>query len=279
MRSIRGWCGQEATIVTMWVLRKCRGLVRRLGRLAEDLRCRALVRKYRIGHRFERLYFFHVRKTGGTSLNHTFLSLGGEDGAQVYERLGSRRPHRIISGDKIFVGWQKRLIEQGNYFYAFSHTPWHKLHLPDETFSLTCIRDPVQRVLSHYRMLVEYKMNNVNHPCMKTEGAWLGSSFNDFLDRSPREHLLSQLHMFSERCDPSEALDRIKACSHCLLTDYFAEGVGNLSRRLGISPTPIHRRRTSTSIEVTPDELARLQTEVKSEVLLYQELEKAMQHA
>ena len=65
-----------------------------------------LASRYRIGPEdYRRIYFYHVRKAAGTSLNHAMLSLGGEDGQDVYRRM--HESYRLISGDKIFVGWRQ----------------------------------------------------------------------------------------------------------------------------------------------------------------------------
>ncbi len=72
--------------------------------LIENRECHELARNYDINEEFERVYLYHIRKTGGTSINHMFLSLGGEQGKEVYDSLSRSRNLRIISNDKIFVG-------------------------------------------------------------------------------------------------------------------------------------------------------------------------------
>src|SRR3989339_170706 len=168
---------------------------------------------YEIAKKFKRIYFCHIRKVGGTSLNHSFLALCG-DNKKIYSRLVNSKKHYIKCGNKIFAGWSKELIEEGKYFYAFSHIPVHKLNLPPQTFIIGIIRNPIERVLSHYKMLLHFKEKKINHECMKVEGGWLGDSFSDFLDRVPRKDLLNQLYMFSENFNIDEAIINIKKCSH-----------------------------------------------------------------
>ena len=95
-------------------------------------------------------------------LNHIFLSLGKKPADYLYEKLSRSTGHRIISGGKVFIGWDQNNIENGKYFYAFSHIPHHKLKLPDNTFTITCVREPVDRLLSHYKMLLHFKKNNTS---------------------------------------------------------------------------------------------------------------------
>ncbi|MBL8797601.1 MAG: sulfotransferase family 2 domain-containing protein, partial [Planctomycetia bacterium] len=200
---------------------------------------------------YRRIYQYHIPKTGGTSLNYMFLSLGGEDGRAVYQRLihPDAPLRRTASGGKVFVGWDARLIEQGRYFYAFSHLPRHRLRLPARTFTVTCLRDPVRRVVSLYRELVKYRSWNADHPCRATTDAWLGASFRDFLHNIPRHELLAQLAMFSPRLEVGEALDGILACSFAFRTEDFAAGCAALGCRLHLPLTVLHARQSNHRVE------------------------------
>ncbi len=216
-----------------------------------------LASRYRIGPEdYRRIYFYHVRKAAGTSLNHAMLSLGGEDGQDVYRRM--HESYRLISGDKIFVGWRQVSIEGGRYFYAFSHIPMHRLALPPRTYTFTCLRDPVGRVVSHYKMLVNYRDNNVPHPCMVDEGPWLGSSFSDFLDNIPREHLQNQIYMFSASFDLNEAFDNILSCSRVLFVEDFERGLDQLAGDLGVKLQVRHAKRAANDAPISADERERL---------------------
>lgn len=208
-------------------------------------------------HAYERIYHYHIRKTGGTSLNYMFLSLGGEPPEEVYRRLNADTTRPVVSGGKAFCR-HETLIEQGQYFYAFSHTPAHRLRLPAGTFTLTCLRDPVERVLSYYRMLLYYQVNNIPHPCMKTESVYLGESFSDFLTRVPPSVLLNQLYMFSEQLDVEEAFGRITHCSHWMLLEDFDAGVRRLSEKLGIDLQPMHVRKSQCEVAVDERDRQRL---------------------
>ena len=84
----------------------------------DEIKCRSLAKKEPIGN-FKYIYHYHIRKTGGTSLNHILLGSEGEEINSVYKRLLDSKNHRTISNQKVFVGWNKYLIERGNYHYAF----------------------------------------------------------------------------------------------------------------------------------------------------------------
>jgi hypothetical protein len=84
-----------------------------------------------------------------------FLSLSGCNPASLYNQLATARGYRLLNGGMIYVGWDVDRINKGNYFYGFSHIPLHKLDLPEGTFTITCFRDPVKRVVSHYSWSIE----------------------------------------------------------------------------------------------------------------------------
>lgn len=227
----------------MWIVS------RRIKSSLDEVRFRAVTERYHFKG-YKRIYLVHIRKTGGTSLNHSFLTLSGEDSASLYQRLGQERDHRLLSNGKVYVGWNVPYINRGNYFYAFSHVPLHALQLPEKTFTVTCFRDPVKRVISHYNMLMDYQVNNVMHPCMPVEGKWLGNSFDEFLERIPKEHLCNQLFMFSARYDIGEALERVKGLSHFFFTEDFARGVDALNQKTGLQLGAIHTRKTMHKEEI-----------------------------
>ena len=221
---------------------------------------------------YRRVYHVHIRKTGGTSINQMFLSLVG-DGPSLYNRLAASLTGRKKLNGHVFVGWNKRYINRGHYYYAFSHVPRHRLDLPPGTFTLACFRDPVQRVLSHYKMLRTFAENGIDHPCMKEEGPWLGRSLGDFIERIPPRHLLNQLYMFSERFDVNEAHDRIQNLSHILFTETFEEGVAALNGKLGLDLRPVHARKSKPRPEEGAGQhLARLREKLSEEYALLERI-------
>jgi hypothetical protein len=232
---------------------------------------------YRLADGSCRIYHYHIPKTGGTSLNYMFLGLSGEATRSVYDRLihPEARRRRTVSGGKVFVGWDRELIEQGHYFYAFSHLPRHQLALPERTFTFTCLRDPMERVVSLYRELLKYRSWDADHPCRATTDGWLGNSFQDFLKNVPRHELLAQLSTFSARLDVAEALDNILACSFSFRTEDFAAGCAALSKRLGLLLTAIHARQANRPVEVAQRDLQSLEALLEPEYRLLEQFDAA----
>lgn len=200
--------------------------------------------------RYKRVFHYHIRKTAGTSINYAFLSIGGEPGRAVYSRLAHNPTHRTISGKRAFVGFYRPLIEQGYYHYAFSHTAAHELSLPPDTFTITCLRDPLKRLLSHYQMLREFVDTDTWHGCLNVEGPWLGRSFDDFLSAIPREHCCRQLYMFSQKFDPNEAIDRVRRSGYYFFTEEFVDGMAKLSSHLHEDLPVLHARPTRIAYEI-----------------------------
>jgi hypothetical protein len=217
---------------------------------------------------YKRIYCYHIRKTGGTSLNRAFLSLAGEPHETVYNRLFEGLNYYARSGNLTFVSHNKYLIEAGHYFYGFSHLPAHELSLPPDTFTITILRDPVKRVISHYKMLVYLSSNGIDHPCLETEGPWLGDGFGDFISNMPEKHLLRQLYMFSSTFDVAEAADLIRRCNYFFLTDEFQTGLKTLSKKLDLNLPHLHAKKSSVEIPITDIQRMRLREILDAEYRL-----------
>ena len=199
------------------------------------------IRAKEIAPGYKRVYHYHIRKTGGTSLRHAFLSDQGHvEGTEVYDRIVHSESHSASVNGKVFQGWDQKSLEKGNYFYGWSHIPAHRIHLPPRTFTITIFRDPVARLESHYNNLRYYLVNDINHPCLITEGEWACGDFSTFVSMVPREHRLRQLFMFSPEYSVAEAVERIRAIDHVMFLEEFECGLTMLSKRLGIV-LPVYR--------------------------------------
>jgi len=222
-----------------------------------------------------RIYHYHIRKTAGTSINQAFLSLGGESGKAVYDRLAKDRHHRTISGRLAYVGWSGPLIEQGLYHYAFSHAAAHELCVPPGTFTITCLRDPLKRLISHYQMLREFIDTNTPHPCLRTEGPWLGESFRDFVTAMPRDHLCRQLYMFSRGFDPKEAIEGVRRCGFYFFTEQFESGMKALGEKLGLPLSVMHVRPTGRKYEISEADRSLARELLADEYVMFDALQRA----
>lgn len=216
-----------------------------------------MAQNYHFPGGYRRVYFYHIRKTGGTSLNHMFLGLARADGRKAYQQMGAKKQRLIMDG-KIYVGWKQRLIEEGNYYYAFSHIPAHELTLPPQTYTFTCLRDPVKRVISHYRMLLDHQASANPHPSFEIEKNWLGADLLETVEKMPREHLLCQLYMFSKNLDVEEALAGLRRCNRVVFTEALAEGAQQLNIDLGVQLQARHSRKSQHTYQASEREFTAL---------------------
>jgi hypothetical protein len=197
-----------------------------------DLRYRRLASSLQLPDGFQRVHCYHIRKTGGTSLNHSFMALGGEDPAEVHTRVDRSPIHRTVSGPYVFVSFNRRLIEQGRYFYSWGHQSARWLRVPPGSFTITILRDPFQRVRSYYDYLVAGDRPGMAEAVGDWERQLTSGGFNAFLDRVPKKDLLRQLYMFSSAFDIDEAVENISRCSEVMFTEDYNAGVARLSSRL-----------------------------------------------
>lgn len=194
--------------------------------------------------------------------------MGSAPSRENYRQIVRAPNNQIIQDGKKFVGWNVDEINKGGFFYAFSHAPAHVLQLPSEVFTFTCFRDPVQRIISHYKMLKHLKMTNHNHPCMKEEGPWLGGCLDDFIENIPRNHLYNQIYMFSPKLDIDQAVENISKLDYYLFLERFSEGLAGLSEKLGFNLDPVHLRKAKYQEVFAPSSLEKLRHKLELEYIL-----------
>ncbi len=254
-----------------WALRGIRH-ARDRWEILRDPSYRRLARSYELPDGSRRIYCYHVRKTAGTSLYLSFLALGGEDPVDVWRRMTASRLPRTISGGYSFVANHRVLLAEGAYLYGRSHRPAARQPLPPKTFTVTILRDPVERVRSYFDYLVAGDVAGTPGRVAERERAAAEDGFDAFLDRIPARDLLNQLAMFSERFDVSEASDRIASCSSVLFTEQFPDGLAALGRRLQL-PLALHRARvTGNRTSLTADQTERLRVRLEPEYELLRRL-------
>jgi hypothetical protein len=248
------------------MLRKLRDFLdhRRFSRLAN----------YRLPSGHRRIYFHHIRKTAGTSLCQMFLTAAAGaprgDGQVLWDQLWAAHRHRMAHGDKVFVAGEKRLIEEGHYFFASSHIPAHELTLPPGTFTITCMRDPVRRVLSHYHMLLSQKASGDR--AFVKEGPWLGANFTEFVENLPKEHLLRQVYTFSRTFDPDEAYENIVRCNAWFLTEDMYGAAAALGAQVGLQLAPTRANRSKVRTSAPAAQLHKLRELLQPEIVLFERL-------
>ena len=195
---------------------------------------------------FRRAYHFHVRKTGGTSLNRSFLGLGGEDPASVHWRIRGAL-HATRSNGRVYVAHDAPLLERGYYTYGWHHAPAWTLTLPPETFTITVLRDPISpRAVA---LPLPPRPRRRRRSAVSSRGgarARAAGGFESFVRSTPTVDLLNQVHMFSPRLDPAEAAEAVRHCSAWFMTEDLGQGVDRLNQSLGLDLKHRWDRRSRT---------------------------------
>lgn len=218
---------------------------------------------------YRRIYFHHIRRVGGTSLNQSFFALATNQPGRMSARLRRSKTRVLRLHGLLFVGANKSVLEGGDYFYGFSHIPAHQLRLPNETFTIAIFRDPVARVLSHYTMLLTHAQLKHQRPFFAVEKQWLGGSLRDFLTAMPQERLLAQLFAFSAAFDIREAAARIAECSAIFSTEHYDAGLRYLATvtHLPLASRHSHRSRLCTTVSDSTMRLLKRFVEPERELL------------
>ena len=209
---------------------------------------------------YERIYFYHVRKTAGTSITMAFFSLSGEDPRRVERRLFYTS--FVRTGGIRFVEHNAQLIRGGRYFFGASHLPSYVAQPPARgSFTFTVLREPLSRVVSLYRYLRSSDADQgMVFGMPASERAWAKGSFSEFLDCVPRKHLLRQLYTFSSTGSVAETVDEIGRLSLVLHMDSLGDGLASLQRLTGLRLDVGHERASSDEGMISDDELDRART-------------------
>jgi hypothetical protein len=234
---------------------------------------RRIVAAQRAHRGYDRFYNIHIRKTGGTSVNYMFYALCGEDSADVDRRLHEAEKRVVVCGGMVYTWGNQQVIESGHYFYGASHIPAHQLRLPPRTFTIVTLRDPLQRLISHYRMVLADSRKSAGREHRQIEESWLGSgSFGEFIGNMPREYLCGQVYTFSSRMDAAEAADRICTCSHVFFVEEFAAGAAELAAKTALPLAPVHVRNRDTDVPIDANDADRARAMLAVEYAMIEQI-------
>ncbi|MDJ0578731.1 sulfotransferase family 2 domain-containing protein [Crocosphaera sp.] len=261
------------------MLKNIKSNFKNLARPAYEAYIKYLSSRYLIAGKYRRIYHYHIRKTGGTSLNSSFWELGG------FDLQSKKQERRLIKKSLVFVHSVKPLIEEGNYFFAHSHHPAHQISLPPDTFTITMLRNPIKRVLSFYKYLTWTK-ENINNPnkyledpfidSVFKETVFLGDNFDDFLDKIRKPYLLTHLYMFSPEYSIEEALEKILSCSAVCFTETMNSDMHSLSKKLELPLIEKRERRLVPNSVQIPDNLDKLKLLLEPELILFEKVKKEL---
>ena len=184
--------------------------------------------------------------------------------------------HVMKTGGRTF----RAALRQSNLFDLHSK---HKMcDFEQWDYTTTVIREPTERLLSHYKMLMQNrmlfrKMPPHRHARRSSDDAnWPGENFESFLDKFPNEWRIHQLYFYSETGDVNEAFDNVIKNTQIVLSEEREEGLRRLAIKTGNDPkvfTDVEPPdwQTTKSIKFKPSEyeLACIKDVLKDEYVLY----------
>lgn len=230
----------------------------------EKYRCRRVVNRY-LKNGGQRVYHYHIMKTGGTSINSAFFSLSEENSEVIDRHIIYHPEHYFRAPNQVFSrgNW---LIESGLFTYGFSHIPKWNIEVPEDAFTFTCLRDPLKRLISRYHHLQSMYQSPYKQRFEQDQGAlvnWLQADFATFVERVSEKEKHEMLYMFSQNLDPYEAFEQLKTLDYFFFLEEIGEGIKQLGTKLNL-PLTLKWANKSGYREAISDEM---KAEVKEKYL------------
>lgn len=163
----------------------------------------------KVNSNYSRFLFLHNRKTGGTSFNEGLSKFFNYSNKDIDQFLDINRGNYFIKDFSIFMGGNLDLINKNEFHIATTHLPAHALNIKDDTFTFTILREPVERFISHYKMLKQMIECNSNHGCLKEERFYYDDCIVKCALKMPINHRHAQLFSFSKEMNIKSAINRL----------------------------------------------------------------------
>jgi hypothetical protein len=139
----------------------------------------------------DKIIYYHQPKSGGTSVSNIFLSLF----IKPYRILGTHIKRYYDKSEYENLLDNVNNISKNNYDFICGHINF--LDFFKDRFSITTIRDPIDRAISHYNMLFENKVIDENislETCYKKEIIPSNPIIQMFNSSNSQEACLNGLH-------------------------------------------------------------------------------------
>lgn len=225
---------------------------------------------------YSRIYQYHIRKTGGTSIKNSVYSTIG-DPKNINIQIVKDPDHMVFIDNFVLVRWNRPMLNSGYYYFGGSHSAMHELDIPKAgTYTFTMFRDPIKRFFSYYNYLLDLQKakdeGRDSHPELARAKFDGSEGPAEFANRLPKHMILDQLHMFSKEMNAAEALENLQTLNRVFFTSEFQNAFDTLNQDLDLGLESLHSRKTQTKSEVSQDQQDLVAEVLKPELEFFEEV-------
>jgi len=128
-----------------------------------------------------------------------------------------------------------------DFFYSWSHVPVYNVKIPKGCFTITILRDPVDRFVSRARDLRKHdQLGNPIPGVFRNLGILLRKGLLSAARACLPGERLEQLYHFSPTGDIDEALETVRKISYVFRMEEYEEGLRGLRKLLGLKLPHLH---------------------------------------
>lgn len=224
---------------------------------------------YNFNNNYERIYYYHIPKTAGTSVIASFYNNENINFRDTQRKQQSNLFTRKVNiKGKVFTDHNIHLINKGHFYFAWSHYSYQEIKIPKNTFTFTSIREPSERLISYFNFLNGAYLNqeNKNFNNIKHLIKSFDNDFDLFLENLDQRYKYSQLYTFSNRLNIEEAIDNIKKLDFITLDSNFEYLNKVILKNFGFLP---EIKNENVSIKYYENTIKDLTKEIKLEYEFY----------
>jgi len=179
------------------------------------------------------IFLYHVEKTGGRSLRISFI-----------KHLVEKYKSEIDPFEIHFKSWGGRYFEVGPYIIGGenNNVPFQGTHglynenIDNDHYRIVILRNPINRIFSFIRMLYAFESRKSSSKFHLEHKYLIENGIENFSEMCPDEILNKQVYTFSQIFSIQEAFEKIKNLDLVMFTEYFQDGLDQISNDLNLIP-------------------------------------------
>lgn len=176
----------------------------------------------------EKIYLYHIKKTGGRSLKISFFNHYCEsfniNPIDIYELQSSGLKDLCFTLDDMIIN----TTPDEPFIFQSDHAFVDCINIPKHYFKVSIFRGPINRLLSYYRMIDRWNRTRPEAEWLKKELPYIKNGWKGFLETIPKEILLEQIRMFSPKYDLKEAFNNIISLDHVMINEQYEKDLNLL---------------------------------------------------